>query len=207
MKRLTIVALAVLCAAMLAPRDLSAGVGIKGGYSLSKFTMLPADQAPALDYLKFYTGGIFFDVKLGFLSIEPEFLYTRMGAISEADTTRLEWRFEYVQAPVLLKLNIVPVGPIRPFLYAGGYGSYLIKATGLMYVDDVLVGDPVDLADTYQKYDYGVVGGVGLTFKVPGIAISIEGRYNYGLMNVLKDPAEGEAYKNRSIMALVGIGF
>jgi hypothetical protein len=207
MKRLILVTLAVLCAAAFVPPNLEAGVGIKAGYSLSKFSVVSVDPVPTFDYLKFYTGGIFFDIKLGFVSVQPEILYARMGANIESDTTRLEYRLEYIQAPVLLKLNIVPVGPIRPFLYAGGYGSYLYKASGITWIDGVMDGDPVDLKDTYQKYDYGVVGGGGLAFKLPGISISIEGRYNYGLMNILKDPAEGEATKNRSIMALVGIGF
>jgi len=59
----------------------------------------------------------------------------------------------------------------------------------------------------FEKYDYGVVGGVGIEFKLPGISFSIEGRYNYGLKNILTDPVAGEAIKNRSMMALVGIGF
>ena len=58
-----------------------------------------------------------------------------------------------------------------------------------------------------QKYDYGAVGGAGLAFRLPGVSISVEGRYNLGLANIMKDPAVGDSIKNRSVMALVGIGF
>ena len=207
MKRLTFVCLAMLCAAALVPQSLDAAVGIKGGYSLSKFSVVSVDPVPVFDNLNFYTGGIFFDIKLGFVSIEPEILYVRMGANLKVDTTRMESRFEYVQVPVLLKLNIVPAGPVRPFLYGGGYGSYLWKATGIEWLDGAMVGEPVDMSDTYQKYDYGLIGGGGLAFHLPGISISVEGRYNYGLMNIMMDPPAGESTKNRSIMVLAGIGF
>jgi hypothetical protein len=202
-----IVALAALCVAALLPQTLSAGFGIKGGYSLSKFTAASTEPIPfVFGNLDSPVGGIFFSLGLGPLAIQPEVLYVRMGAEYEVDENNgLKWQFDYIQVPVLLKLNVIPAGPIRPFIYAGGYGAYLIKAKGVMTVDGVSEG--TDITAEYQKYDYGVVGGAGLTFKLPGIAISVEGRYNYGLKNILVDPAAGDSMKNTTMMALVGIGF
>jgi len=207
MKRLMIVALAALCVAALLPQTLSAGVGIKGGYALSKFS-LASSEPPPFEFVNLPApvGGIFFSIKLGPLAIQPEVLYVRMGAKVEIDENNgLEYRFDYIQVPVLLKLNVIPLGPVSPFICVGGYGSYLLKAKGVMTVD----GTPAeeDLGEMFEKYDYGVIGGAGLAFKLPGISISIEGRYNYGLKNILTDAGEGESIKNRSMMALVGIGF
>jgi hypothetical protein len=202
-----IVSLAVLCVAALLPQTLSAGFGIKGGYSLSKFTAASTEPIPfVFGNLDSPVGGIFFSLGLGPLAIQPEVLYVRMGAEYEVDENNgLKWQLDYIQVPVLLKLNIIPAGPIRPFICAGGYGAYLIKAKGIMTVDGVPEG--TTLTADYQKHDYGVVGGAGLTFKLPGIAISVEGRYNYGLKNILVDPAAGDSLKNTSMMVLVGIGF
>jgi hypothetical protein len=207
MKRLMIVALAALCVAALLPQTLSAGIGIKGGYSLSKFAAASPDPIPfTFGNLNSPVGGIYFSLGLGPLSIQPEVLYVRMGAEYEVDEANdIKWQFDYIQVPVLLKLRIIPLGPIRPVIYAGGYGAYMLKAKGIMTVDSV--PEETDISDQYQKYDYGVVGGIGLDFKLPGITFSIEGRYNYGLKNILVDPAAGESLKNRSMMALVGIGF
>ena len=207
MKKLTVVLLAALCVIALAPRDLAAGVGIKGGYSLAKFSLTPAEAEVDWKYLPSWVAGVYFDFKLGFVSVQPEILYTRMGAkiSDEVEDFRLEYRMDYVQVPVLLKLNIVPAGPIRPFLYGGGYGAYLVKAEGFMQMGGEI--DTADLIDDFQRYDYGVVGGGGLAFKLPGISLSVEGRYNMGLANIIKDPLEGESLKNRSIMVLVGVGF
>jgi hypothetical protein len=206
MKKVVILFLAALFVAALVPQSLSAGVGVKAGYSLSKFSLVSTEPPPfTFGNLPSVVGGIYLEIKLGFISLQPEILYTRMGAKYESDPVVVEYRFDYVQAPVLLKINVIPAGPVRPFIYGGGYGSYLLKARGFM--TDGTTPETVDLADTFVKYDYGVVGGAGLAFKLPGISISVEGRYNYGLMNTLKDPAAGESVKNRSMMALVGIGF
>jgi len=207
MKRLMIMALAALCVAAFLPQSLSAGFGIKGGYALSKFAVASLDPIPfTFGNLNSPVGGIYFSLGLGPLAIQPEVLYVRMGSEYEVDEANdIKWQLDYVQVPVLLKLRIIPLGPIRPVIYAGGYGAYLLKAKGVMTVDGV--PEETDISDQYQKYDYGVVGGVGLDFKLPGITFSVEGRYNYGLKNIIVDPLAGDSLKNRSMMALVGIGF
>lgn len=206
MKKLMIVSLAVLCAAALLPQSLSAGFGIKGGYSWSSFTLSSTGEIPPFQTYSAPVGGVFFNLGLGFLTVQPEALYVRMGAQLEFEGDALQYRLEYVQVPVLLKLNIIPAGPIRPFVYGGAYGSYLFNAKGVLIVDGA-VAEEEDMDDMFEKYDYGVLGGGGITFKLPGIALSVEGRYNYGLANILTDPIEGESLKNSSWMALVGIAF
>jgi hypothetical protein len=208
MKKPIAILIAVIVLAALIPKDLDAGIGIKGGYTLSKSRL---DSPPAPPYagvnLPFFAGGLYFNLGLGFVTIQPEILYVRMGGRYEADPDNyLEFWLDYIQVPVLLKLNVVPAGPIRPFICVGGYGAYLFKATGI-FVEAGTELPRADLIDDYQKLDYGAVGGAGLTFKLPGIALTVEGRYNYGLRNLLIDPAAGESMKNSSLMALVGIGF
>lgn len=206
MKKAMLVVLAALCVAALVPQTLSAGVGIKGGYSWSKFELKSSEPPPfTFGYLPAAVGGIYFDINLGLISIQPEVLYTRIGAKYEEGEDSLQYRSDYIQVPVLLKLNVIPAGPLRPFIAVGAYGAYLLKARGVMVVDGVT--DSTDLADQMQKYDYGAVGGAGLAFRLPGVSITVEGRYNLGLANIMKDPAAGDSIKNRSVMALVGIGF
>jgi Outer membrane protein beta-barrel domain len=202
MKRFLVLSLAALCVAALFPQSLSAGVGLKGGYALSKFSVTDP-EAPSFMNLPAPIGGIFFNFGLGPLAIQPEVLYARMGAKADMDGATLEYRLDYIYAPVLLKLRVVPVGPVRPIIYVGGYGSYLLNAKGVMTFEGQ--SEEADVADMFEKTDFGVVGGAGIEFKLPGIMISVEGRYNYGLRNIAT--GEGGEGKNRSMMALVGIGF
>jgi hypothetical protein len=206
MKKFTIVLIVLMGAAMFAPQNIEAGVGFKAGYSSSQFALSSSGEIP-FDWgpLSSFTGGLYFSLGLGFFSVQPEILYTRMGGRYEVDADSLEFRFDYVQVPVLLKLNIIPAGPIRPFIYGGAYGGYLVKATGVMVTGGETISE--DIRDTFQEFDYGVLGGVGLTFKLVGIALTVEGRYNYGLQNLYIEPAEGEFMRNTSMVGLVGIHF
>jgi hypothetical protein len=206
MKKFLVACLAALCVVAVLPQALSAGIGFKGGLSLSKFAVEPADSIPfPIKSLTGPVGGIFFGAGLGPLSFQTEILYVRMGMKGTFEGSSVEYRLDYVQVPLLLKIRVIPAGPVRPIVYAGGYGSYRLKAKGVM--TNGTDTETADLDDTFQKYDYGVLGGAGLEFKLPGILLSVEGRYNLGLANVIKDPGEGESGKNRSMMVLVGVGF
>ena len=206
MKKTLFAALAVLCVAVLVPQTLEAGVGLKGGYSWSTISIgSPVPLPFTFGTLSSITGGAYFGVGLGLFSVQPEILYTRMGGKYEVGEDSMALQYQYIQVPVLLKINVIPASPLRPFICGGGYGAYLLKAEGVMVVAGTR--EETSLTEDYQRLDYGVVGGAGLAFKLPGVSVSIEGRYNLGLMNIVKSPAEGESIKNRSIMALVGIGF
>jgi len=207
MKKLVIAAVAAVCLTAFVPQSLDAGVGIKGGYTSSTFALASTEPIPfsfgALDY---FAGGLYFEGGLGFISIQPEVLYVRMGGKYTVDADNsLEIRQEYVQVPVLIKLNIIPAGPIRPFLCGGGYGAYLLKSQGIMTIDGVESRET--LTSDYERFDYGLVGGAGIAFKLVGLSLSLEGRYNYGLANLIKDPAAGDSMKNECWMALIGFNF
>jgi Outer membrane protein beta-barrel domain len=207
MKKLALACLITIFVAAAVPQALEAGVGFKGGLTWSSLAIKSTDPMP-FDFgkLQYYAGGVFFDLGLGFVSIQPEILYVRMGAAYEVDELNsLEFRLHYIQAPVLLRLNIIPAGPVRPFLCGGGYGAYLLKSEGVMEIDGVT--EKTDVTDEYERIDYGLVGGAGIMFKLGIIGLSVEGRYTYGLANIIKDPLAGESVKNRSLMALVGIKF
>jgi hypothetical protein len=207
MKRLATVCLVALVAAALTPQALDAGIGFRLGYSSATLSQASATPLPFnFGPLSSVTGGLSFEAGLGFISIDPELLYVRMGGRYDVDASNsLEFRHDYIQVPVLVKLNIIPVGPIRPFLCAGAYGAYLVNAKGVFVLDGVPSEE--DMAGNYERFDYGLVGGAGLAFKLPGISLSIEGRFNYGLQNLLKDPAPGDSMKNECWMALAGISF
>jgi hypothetical protein len=200
MKRWVVTWLVVTFVAAAAPLALEADVGIKGGFSLAKFEQKSDSPLPfAWKGLPFFAGGLSFESGFGYLFFESDLLYVRMGGRYEP--AELEYRFDYIQVPILVKLKIVPAGPVRPFLCGGGYGAYLIKATGIMGTEEA------DLTEDHERFDFGVVGGAGLSIRLPGVTLSVEGRYNLGLMNLIKGAAPGDSMKNTCWMALAGVGF
>ncbi len=203
MKRFLIVFLSVLVLAAVAPQPAAAGFGLKGGLAFSTFNY--NFETPAGLYsLKAPMGGVFWGFNLGIFSIQPEALYVRMGARMEEGTDWMEARLDYIQVPVLLKLNILP-GPVSPMIYAGPYLSFLISAKGVQEIGGVT--ESFDIKDGYTSTDYGFVFGGGIDFRLAAVKLSAEVRYNLGMANIAKDPIAGFSQKNQSLMVLVGIGF
>jgi hypothetical protein len=204
MKKFLIVPLAVLFLAALLTQGASAAVGLKGGLALSNFTYSGEASPLPLTNLTAPVGGIFFNLGLGLVSIQPEILYVRMGTHMEVSPDWAEDRFDYVQVPILLKVNLMP-GPVRPMIFAGPYGSYLLAAKEVDYVGGVT--ESVDIKDQVKSTDYGIVFGGGLDFHLGLIKLSAEARYNLGLANIEANPLPGTSIKNKSLMFMAGIAF
>lgn len=204
LKKFLIVSVAFLFVAALVPQTAAAAVGVKGGLAFSSLSFSSTADVPPIVNLKAPMGGLFFGMGFGLFSIQPEILYVRMGGRMDATPDWMEYRDDYIQVPVLLKINVLP-GPISPMIYGGPYGAYLLKATGVSYLSGVLTS--TDIKDQMKTTDYGIVFGGGIDFKLVAIKLSAEVRYNLGLANLAKDPEPGFWVKNRSLMVLVGIGF
>jgi hypothetical protein len=204
LKKLLILSLGLLCLAALAPQTAAAAVGIKGGLALSNLSFSAAAAAPPVTNIQTPMGGIFFGLGIGPFSIQPEILYVRMGGHMAQGADWMEYRDDYVQVPLLFKINIIP-GPVSPMFYGGPYGAYLFSAKGVSYISGV--SSTTDIKDQLKTTDYGVAFGGGIDFRLPVIKLSAEVRYNLGLANLAKNPAAGYWVKNRSLMALVGLGF
>jgi hypothetical protein len=207
MKKLMIVALAVLCVAALVPQNLAAGVGIKGGFNFSNMSFKPADpEMPDFQNLRGLTGGLFFSLNMGFIGIQPEILYSRRGMMFDiAPDSKVEYLNDYIEGLVLAKLSVLPAGPVRPVIFAGPSFGYLLKAKGRMTSPEGT--EEVDLGDLFEKTAWAAVFGGGLEFKLPGILLTLDGRYHMGLTNVSTEAGAGESAKNKGFSVLVGIGF
>jgi len=104
-------------------------------------------------------------------------------------------QLDYIDVPGYLRLS-VPL-PLQPFVYAGPQASFEIRCkTG--------AGDCPDTGRPMTSW----AGIIGAGFRVnPGVAISIEGRYVYGLTDLhLSTITSSSSYRTRSFMLLAGLG-
>jgi len=200
MKKVLIGFVAVLFAVALLPQSGAASVGIKGGLALSTVRVSGTSEMTGLTNLKAPVFGLSLGLGMGLFTLQPEFLYVRMGTSMVADAVEAEDHLDYLQVPILLKINVMP-GPISPVIYGGGYGSYLLAAKG------VTEGVSVDIKDEVKSTDYGLVFGGGVEFKLAVVKLTAEIRYNLGLANIAKEISDGSSVKNKSLMFLVGVGF
>lgn len=192
MKRITgIFAAAVLLA--VAPPAFAQGFGIKGGLTwndVSNSGVLPGE-------LQRHTG---FAIGLGIgttgapFSVGIEGLYARRGL--DSDTPANEVRFSYIDVPAYLRLAI-PTSVLAPYAYAGPQVSFELTCE---------VGG-AECGGDRETVSYAAVIGGGVRLGKAG-ALSLEGRYIYGLSDLSWDTVtDADSYRTRSFMILAGLGF
>jgi hypothetical protein len=168
------------------------GFGIKGGYLYSSFSQ----AGESLNAKGGWEAGIFLGGgRSGVVGLMAELMYARKsfeeGAISK--TTKLD----YFEIPLLLRLNIGSSNKNKGVIFYGLAGpvfDFNLKAER----------DGVDVSDSYEKYDIGVLAGGGLEIS----RIILEARYNWGLKNLLKNSgALSGDLKNQTFALLGGIRF
>jgi hypothetical protein len=182
-------------------------VGIKGGVN---FTNLYVNDVEDENMKLGFNLGLFAKMPItpGF-SIQPEILYSVKGSKITYDLGILgsnEYRFNlnYVEVPVLAVINVA-----KNFnLHAGGYAAYLAQANIKRENDDAPNDQIADLnEDNFNRFDYGLVGGIGLDIE----NVTIGARYNYGLREVGKADNFGSQAlknsKNSAISLYIGFGF
>lgn len=210
MKRFLVLSLAALTVAVLVPQDLSAAVGLKGGFNMANITINPPDpNAPSKD-LRGPVGGVFFSLNLGFIGVQPEVLYSRRGVMEEYpwgidETATIEFMTDYLEVPLLLRLNVLPAGPIRPVVFGGPSYLYLLKATGRFTTPEGT--ETVDFKENFEKSAWGAVVGAGLDIKTPLVLLTLDARYHLGLTNISTMVEPGQTVKHKGFSVMVGIGF
>ncbi|MEO8253502.1 MAG: porin family protein, partial [Flavobacterium sp.] len=142
----------------------SPSVGIKGGVN---FTNLYTEDVDDNNILTSFNAGVFANLPVSeAVSIQPEFLFSRKGAELVYDnafasgTTKL--KLNYLELPVLLKLNITPNFNV----HFGPYVAYLIDGKATNESDSGAFNFEKNINnDDLNKWDYGLAGGVGFDFE------------------------------------------
>ena len=156
------------------------GIGALGGIS---WTTIRTENEPSFD---FNTGtgwqlGIWFggnrDGRVGLMG---ELSYAVKKVSSEFDE---EVEREYVQIPVLLRINAGSRAKNKPSLYFLAGPAFDIQISTKENGED-----PID-ENNYQGLEIGLMFGAG--FEVA--RIGIEGRYSYGFKSVLSTDAANES--------------
>lgn len=161
------------------------GIGVKGGLLFSSFREARADYKNNTGWQgTLFLGGN----RSGSLGIMTELTYAKKGAKAASLATDTY----YLEIPLLLRQNLgsdnKDTGAILYFI-AGPAADILLEAK--------LSG--IDIKDNFKDVDWNFVGGVGIEVS----RIIVEGRFNWGLSNVLEGP--GNALKTRSFAVLGGI--
>ncbi|GAB3315058.1 porin family protein [Hymenobacter humi] len=187
-----VLSLAVLVGAATAAQAQNVTFGIKAGVNLSNVS---GDNTDNFKSLVGANAGV--AANFGFsdlLSFQPELLYSMKGAKLEEGGDKVESRLNYLDVPLLLKLNAD-----GPFFEAGPQVGFLVSQKTTYDIGGVT--NSSTSTDGTRKVDLGYVLGVGYQLA-SGPSLGL--RYNGGISD-LSDPSTTE--KNRNSVFQVQLGY
>lgn len=184
-----------------AQRPIAAGV--RAGVSLSS---LYGDDVDNANMRAHFNGGVFATYRFGELfAVQPEVLFSEKGGnvsgamlAASGDAT---YTFGYLEIPLLAKVYVPTAAALRPSVFAG-------PALDVKLYGDV---DNENLKGQLKNTDFGIVGGVGLDYRLGGFhvrqrSLSLDARYTYGLTDVLDVPGSPNV-RNSALTFSLGFGF
>lgn len=196
-------ALAVICVICA---NLPAQGGIKGGFDTSQFySVKPAglDQ----NWITGFQLGLFVDIMKpsSYVQIRPELIYIRKGTkLSFTEPYSVaKIKIDYLELPVLAQFNLLPNKTINPYIIAG---PYVALRTWAKRLTENSTSIKEDIKDLVEPWDFGLIGGVGVEYKMDHTLdrILLEVRYEWGLTDIDKST---DRAKNNSFLFSVGVGF
>jgi hypothetical protein len=167
-------------------------IGLKGGINMASVT---GADAGSPDKRTGLVGGVFANVDLMAINIQPEILFSQKGFKQKEGGQTLTGTYEYIDLPVLLKF---PLGKIIvPSIYVGPSLGILLSS------EWELAGESVSMDDYTERTDFGLVFGVDV--KTP-VKLSFDARYSMGLKTFSKEiSGVTPELKNSVISFMVGI--
>ena len=167
--------------------------GFKGGYNYSSFNGDVAKDNTLKGLSGFYVGALL-ELPLGdVISLQPEVIYSRQGAVWEQKDIlgefKKDFKLDYLNIPVMAKVNLGPL-----FLQGGVQFGFLVGKPEVSYTRGAQrISQKLD-KDAYASFDFGVGAGLGVNLSQH---FFVEARYTHSLTNAL-DP-NNNSLKNAHI--------
>lgn len=186
--------------------------GVKGGLTLGKLKSRPEAFLEGFPWKtkRAWVGGAYASFEfLPGVSIQPEVLYIQKGArlIDPEYDFEARFNFDYIEVPVLLKINLALEGAAAvPSIFFGPFFGFNQKASIVMI--DPYSQETEDIKADVQKAEYGLAFGLLFTQRWGPGYFSVEARYDLGLTNILKPGLEWmESIKTRTWMFMIGYSY
>jgi len=144
-----------------------------------------------------------------YLGFEMDILYSQKGCHSQVfradipDRTT-DYSLNAISLPLLLKIKLKPVS--SPYVLCGLECSYILSHNSKVTNEHVV--EPYqydqDLMEQTSKSDFGYILGGGFEIKIQRITFFVEGRFYFGLKNIMSEPYPVESVNTKSEMLFFG---
>lgn len=218
-----------LCVALagLAPDVASAGslrCGVKGGLNIANLSFDNSAEELADSRTGMAIGGFLAFAVTDMFSISPEALYTMKGDSEElteqGTTVKLTAKLDYIEIPVLARVDFTNTSSITPWLAAGPALAFNVNAKIKGEASDGTTSGSaeIDIGDIIKSVDFGAAFGGGLTFGLgdSGKNVGVEFRYTLGLTDVVEGTFDDQGNvvktgtsdgKTQTISIMASVGF
>lgn len=196
--RLPLLVLLVMLAWVPAASAQGLSYGVKAGVNLSSISFEPDDSGNPYESRVGWLAGAFATIPLrGWLSLQPEALYTIKGARVDFESVESQLIVDYFEVPILARVSL------RRGFYAvaGPTVAARIKARSRTKFGGST--EEIDLEDDIERVDLGVAAGAGMELG----RWLFEGRYTHGLSDIDAEAGETAKVRNRTISLSAGIRF
>lgn len=195
-------------ALILMAATLPAQIGVTGGFNMNSICVKP-DRDSSQKFQPDFSAGLVGLLPLGgVLTLQTELLFSRRGGKQEQsfmdDTSSVTWktRLTYLELPVMLRLGLPGSEKAQPAVLLGGYGALRLSAK------QSVTGTYTSIKDNTKEMDYGLTAGISLGLKTASRqTILLGARYVHGLSNILKNPEDGQKWRNRGFTLSAGFLF
>jgi len=185
------------------------GAGVSAGGSMAFVGTEPSGEGtPRYGF----TGGVYGDYAFYAIenvvdfSVQPGVYFAMKGFRTELEDfgdAKMEVNMNYIEVPVLLKATFDFNLPVKPFVLVGPSVGYAITK-------EVIIPETVPspwnegIVASYEEdtsnFDFGLVFGAGVDLDM---GISIDARFNLGLLNIDNEATGDDYTKNRSVSLMV----
>jgi len=159
------------------------GIGLKAGLNFANVSNTSGfNNSSRTGYM---VGGYFSPGAKKLLGFRSEIILSRQGYDYKTSTNTGNVNLDYLLLPQLITLNFT-----KKFqLHAGGQAAFLLNAK----VDSTGGSSSGSLFDYFNKFDYGLVGGLEVS---PILGLFVGGRINISFAKVNKDAPTGGNWPN-----------
>lgn len=133
------------------------------------------------------------------LDLHTEPMFLPKGTIVDVDGDEVQFKFSYLELPVMVRYNFQRSGNVTPYAMAGPSLGYL---TGAKFEYG---GSEDDAKDEFKSFDFGIGFGGGAKIPKDNLELFAEARYVLGLANVHDDESNNRTtINNRGVHVVFG---
>ena len=179
------------------------GLGVKGGVNLATQHTSGEDSGDGDGLTSFpaLVAGVFMTFPLAsWIEFQPEALYSVKGSRFEGSGFTSTALVDYLEVPMLARVS--RRGGTLGFYVAGGpYVAFRLRARTRTTFSGAT--EELDIGEETEALDFGLSIGGGVEWR----RLVFDGRYLYGLQNVVKDQSDDLKITNRAISITAGFRF